>query len=137
MGYSEKFNPEKYEPLQKVISAVQALEPGQSTVMTVGSAEDLSKARMLLYEVLHHLGVKTRFRIKVLGPTQLLILRLGFRSEPSTQTFGIGKDKEIEELIEVWGEPQAEALLQGWVTSGRVTKEEGVELWEHLKRIMS
>jgi hypothetical protein len=136
MGYSKKFTPEKYNSITKVVEAIQRLTPGQSTVIDCNSESDFVKTRYLVYDFLYQMNLKGKFRIKTL-PNQLIINRLGFKFEPKVSIIGGFDQKKIERLIELWDEPEARPTLDGWVEGEELTPEEGEELWEHVKRIMS
>jgi hypothetical protein len=137
MSYSKVFSPEKYEVISNVIEAVSGLTPGGSISITNKEPEAMEKTRYLVYDYFHHMGLKSKFRIKMIGE-MIVIQRLGFRSESEIVTFGEKFDSSmIERLIELWGEPEAEATLKNWIETKAISLEEGEELWTHVKRIMS
>ncbi len=137
MGYSSKFSPERYEPIAKVLEGIQALPPGKSTIVSVdpGRPEELGVIKYLVYDFLFHTGLKKNFRIKTLE-NELLIQRLGLRAEPK---FVLQKNNQelIETLIELWGEPEAKAQLESWIKEGKISAEDGDELWASVEKIMS
>jgi hypothetical protein len=137
MGYSKKFSPERYEPIAKVLEAIQALEPGKSFILSVdpGRPEELGLIKYLVYDFLFHTGLKKNFRIKTLE-NELLILRLGLRAEPK---FVLQKNNQelIETLIELWDTEAAKVRLKEWVDSGKISAEDGDELWKSVQKIMA
>lgn len=148
MSYSKVFSPEKYETISNVIEAAQGLSPGGAVTVTSETPEASSLTRSLLYDYLFHMSLKGKFRIKCLDPKTLVIRRLGFRISPKVSPFGEKSleersvetqpsEKMIERLIELWGEPEAEATLKNWIETKAISLEEGEELWTHVKRIMS
>jgi hypothetical protein len=144
VSYSRNLKLEKFEGLENVLSSLQALEPGGSCVVSCESSEDLVKTRYSLYEFLFHMELKGRFRLKVLSPTKLMIVRIGFKPLLGVSQFGVPVTKApdlpktmIERLIELWGEAEAKAQLEAWIEAKAISKEEGEELWEHVQRIMS
>lgn len=144
MSYSKVFSPEKYEVITNVIEATQGLSPGEAVTVTSETPEASSLTRNLLYDYLFHMSLKGKFRIKCLDPKTLIIRRLGFKALATikflgkkTITGGPQHSPMIESLIELWGEPEAEAILKGWIETKAISLEEGEELWTHVKRIMS
>jgi len=135
VGYSKTFTPKRYEPIAKVLEAVQRLEPGERLIVSEAPGVEIGLVRYLVYDFLFHTGLKERFRLKTLG-TELLIQRLGtgeglkVELQKSNQEF-------IETLIELWGSTDAEEALKGWVLSGKISAEDGDELWASVERIMA
>lgn len=137
MAYSKKFVPEKYEVISNVVEAVGNLTPGRSIVVTNPDPEARERTRYLVYDYFHHMNLKNRFRLKMVG-SALIIQKLGFRvSSEVTTTGGELNQEKIHRLIDLWGEAEAKASLESWIEAGEISASEGVELWEHVKRIMS
>jgi hypothetical protein len=135
MGYSKIFKPERYESIAKVLEAVQTLHPGGRLTISGGSKEELGVIRYLVYDFLWHMGLKGKFRVKTLE-SSLLVLRLGFREEPKVRVER-EQGELVEALIELWDTKAAEAQLKEWVSSGKISTEEGDELWKSVEKIMA
>lgn len=133
MTYSVKFTPERYEPIGKVLESLKALRPG-GFVTTAGGREELARVRYLVYDFLSHTGLKKEFRIKTLG-SELLIQR---KEDLREVKLSVNDNGElIESLIELWGTEAAKAALERWTKEGRISEEEGAELWKSVEKIMT
>ena len=137
MAYSKLFKPEKYEVISSVIEAIGNLTPGRSISVSNEDPEARERTRYLVYDYFHHMNLKSKYQIKMMG-TVIIIQRVGFKINSEIVNFGeeLQQDK-IHQLIDIWGKPEAEAMLKGWIEAKEISLEEGENLWEHVKRIMS
>ena len=134
MTYTKVFEPSRYESIASATDQLSRLSPGQRIVIQAKNAEALVRLRYLLYDYLYHTGLKGDFRLKVISPTELLILRL-----QSALIEKIESERSapfIERLIDLWdsGDPGAE--LAKWVEKGELTQEEAKAVKEEVERIM-
>jgi len=138
MSYSKHFNPARYEPIAKVLEAVQALRPGGRLTITGASSEELGQTRYLVYDFLWHMGLKEMFRLRTLGEGTLLIQRLGLGDSVKVEIAANTKRGEmIETLIELWDTEAAKDQLKEWVDSRKISAEDGDELWTSVQKIMA
>lgn len=61
--YTKKFNPDHYEELAPLLEQIQDLEEGSSLLVSA-SPKESREMRWLLYDWLHHMGLKSLFRIQ-------------------------------------------------------------------------
>jgi len=101
MTYTKTFNPEKFAPIASVLEHLQTLEPGEKLVISLSSSVELANLRWLVYDWLHHMGLKEAFRLKV----EDLGLEIKRRAQPEFKiniSSPVGKahlDKLLKETI--------------------------------------
>ena len=101
MTYTKTFNPEKFAPIASILEQLQALVPGEKLTISLKTKAEQTNLRWLVYDWLHHMGLKEVFRLRVEG----LDLEIMRRAEPSFKisiSSPIGRahlDKLLKETI--------------------------------------
>uniref|UniRef100_A0A6M3JXR0 Uncharacterized protein n=1 Tax=viral metagenome TaxID=1070528 RepID=A0A6M3JXR0_9ZZZZ len=101
MTYTKTFNPEKFAPIASVLEQLQALVPGEKLTISLKTKAEQTNLRWLVYDWLHHMGLKEVFRLRV----EDLGLEIKRRIEPEFEiniSSPIGKahlDKLLKETI--------------------------------------
>jgi len=137
MTYSKSFTPSKYTSISTALEKLQSLKPGARAVFVSVSPEAQARLRYLLYDYLHHSGLKAAFRLKTLGPTELMLQRLHQSLIRRTEDIDEKMSPYVEALIEVWGTGRAEALIGLWKVEKDMDDEEATALWARVSEIMT
>jgi len=77
MSYTKHFDPSKFEPIEDTLKQMQSLEPGGKLFLHNFPMEHWESYRWLIYDWLHHMGLRGKFRVKVVEGLPMVI-RKGF-----------------------------------------------------------
>jgi len=101
MTYTKTFNPEKFAPIASILEQLQALVPGEKLTISLKTKSEQTNLRWLVYDWLHHMGLKKVFRLRI----EDLDLEIKRRIEPEFEiniSSPIGRahlDKLLKETI--------------------------------------
>ena len=139
MGYTKRFNPQRYRPIGELLEKLEGLEEGEVATLRGLDREALANARWLVYDWISHVA-PGRFRVDTeaeLG--QLRVRKKGWKGgEVTVESAGAGGlDRELlEELILLPSQEVVEEKLREEVGEGRVSLRGAGELLEEWKRVM-
>lgn len=138
MSYTKTYKEGRYEPISAALEELKVLEPGQRIVLACASGESAGKTRLLIYDWLHHTGLKAQFKIRTLGTAEIMVQRLeGGPLVARIEQVDSRISPFVEQLIEAWGLPEAEGLMAKWVSERVFSEAEAEELWKRVEKIMS
>jgi hypothetical protein len=138
MTYSSKYNADKYSQITDLLTQVSRLEPGGRITIKGLTPTEQARVRSLLYDWFHHMSLKARFKVKAEADRLSIIDRR--LQNPITLTIETPLTSREEqelmgELIERYEE--AEAVLECWVSEGKITDTRAKELRVKLEQVMS
>jgi len=138
MTYSHKYTEARYNQIAGLLTQVQRLEPGGRVRVSGLAPEEQSRVRSLLYDWLHHVGLKARFRVRS-EAGRLTVIDLRFKDELTLQVETPLTSKEESEMM---GEliqrfEESEAVLLCWLEEGKITEGKRDQLREKLRVVMS
>jgi len=124
MTYSTIFNPERYRDIQRHLDALGDLPEGQFYELSGSSPKELQKARLLVYDWLHHMGLKGSFRIRTFG-SALLVERIGRLTGLTGRLLQRGISPRLDKAIQqaLGAKNPAQELKQA-VQRGQISQEE-------------
>lgn len=138
MTYSRSYKSDRYEHIADILTKVSRLEPGGRLVIKGLAIAEMTKVRSLLYDWLHQMGMKQRFRLKA-EADRLNVIDLRLRNEVSlmVETPLTSREEELlmGELIENY--ENAEAVLECWVKEGKITDTRAKELKVKLDAVLT
>lgn len=142
MTYTKAFSEDKYSEIESALSQLPGLEAGGEVSISNLNTHEMAHVRWLVYDYLHHMGAKTRFRVKTdFDRKAIVIRRIGLSSVPQIQVnrsgLPSGLAKILEDLVAIDNLSQAETKLAELTEGGKISAGEFGQLLLELRRVMS
>jgi len=143
MGY-KPLDEDRLLALRPILARVQALQPGQTLLLDFESPEATSRTRLDLYAFFFFRNEKPLYRLRTIGPLQLLVSRIDLRV-PSVATpeaegsegFNKVKDFVCDQLIGLDDEFRVGELLESALSNGSLSPSESRLALAEWKRLLS
>ena len=135
MAYTKTFNPDKFMPLASHLERILELQPDERYEFKGMTSSQVVKLRWLLYDWLHHTGLKSRFRIKQIGTTTLFVLNTTVpqvKGEVVREGVPTHLDGAFREALK---SPDPVGVLRQERDSGKITTAEMGQLLGELDRV--
>jgi hypothetical protein len=138
MTYTKAYAPERYARLGSAAEKLAELAPGEKLRLTeLADTKEIEELRWLLYDLLHHLGLKSQFRVKTdYEAREIVVQRRRTATARVSLELGVGLDEgRLRELVLLGAEDAAQRLSQ-WLEAKEITLGEASRLSEALERVM-
>ena len=142
MTYTKAYSEDKYGEIREALDQLPGLESGGEVTISNLNPHEIAHVRWLVYDYLHHMGAKSRFRVKTDHDRQAVVVRrIGLSSSPqiAVNRSGLpsGLAKILEDLVAIDDLEQAEAKLEQMVSDCIVGPSEYGRIIVELRRVMS
>jgi hypothetical protein len=138
MTYTKAYTPERYARLGATTEKLAELAPGEKLRLTeLVDMKEIEELRWLLYDLLHHLGLKSQFRVKTdYEAHEIVVQRRRMTAACVSVELGTGLDEgRLRELVLLGTEAGAQRLSE-WLEAKEITLGEASRLAEALERVM-
>lgn len=139
MTYTRRYDPRRYTRLGDLPQKLGDLGPGQRAKLTeLGqTVSEIEEIRWLLYDLLHHLGLKSQFRIRTdYDAREITVQRKRTTAARVELDLGGLDEGFLRELVCLEPE-QVEGQLAQWISEKKITLSQASRLAEELEKIMT
>lgn len=142
MTYTKTFDEAKFTEIEDLLKQLTNLESGGEVSISHLNAHEMAHVRWLIYDWLHHMGVKGKFRVRT-DPERgaLVVRRLGLTSTPHVEVnrsgLPSGLARILEDLVALDDQRQAEQKLELLVSEKKISHGEFGELLLELRRVFT
>jgi hypothetical protein len=138
MTYSRKFDLNRYTRLGNLPEKLADLEPGQRAKLTeLTGVREIEELRWLLYDLLHHLGLKSQFRVRTDYEAREIVVQRRRTNVARVELDCSGLDEgKLRELVCLRERGDVDKALESWVNEKKLTLSEALRLAEEWEKVM-
>jgi hypothetical protein len=142
VSYTQSFSEDKYASIQVALDQLPGLEAGGEVTLSNLNLHEVGHIRWLVYDYLHHMGVKNQFRMRTDWERKALVIRrLGVTShiqiDVNRSGLARGLDSVLQKLVALDNLQQAEDELGKMLAQKEIAPEDMGKILLELRRIFS